>query len=213
MSKSFSIEKAFSVCRAVFQKHIGFLIGLELFVMFFSQGLPFALKHFAGSMDHTVFLTCRTLLYVLALFLSMGQVRIALRLLDEDRGEWADMFHLDLFPKYLATAILFALILLGGPIGFSRLIRAMRDYFVHGGHLFPHAYILIYSVIGIWGLSIILVPVWLPQFFFCMYAVVDRSAGPFSALRQGSEISRGNRIQVLGLIITLAFLNLAGALA
>lgn len=48
---------------------------------------------------------------------------------------------------------------------------------------------------------------------FGTYAVVDRAMGPIAALKESIKVTKGNRIKVIGFLLTLVLLNILGAIA
>lgn len=50
-------------------------------------------------------------------------------------------------------------------------------------------------------------------FFFSPFIVIDRDMGPIDAMKASVEITKGNRWQLLGLVVVALLLNIVGILA
>jgi len=74
---------------------------------------------------------------------------------------------------------------------------------------------LLYFLIVFGGLLLLIIPgiIWLMQFQFCTYLVIDKGLGPVAALKKSSVITRGAKWDLLVLICLSALINLAGILA
>jgi hypothetical protein len=74
---------------------------------------------------------------------------------------------------------------------------------------------LLYTLIFIGGLILLIIPgiIWLMQFQFCTYLVIDKSLGPVAALKKSSGITKGAKWDLFVLTCLSILINLAGILA
>lgn len=74
---------------------------------------------------------------------------------------------------------------------------------------------LLYALIFIGGFILLIIPgiIWLMQFMFCTYLVIDKGAGPVEALKKSSVITRGAKWDLFVLLCLSVLINFAGILA
>ncbi len=65
------------------------------------------------------------------------------------------------------------------------------------------------------GLVLLIVPgiIFMLMYMFVMFIVIDRGLGPIKAMKESARITRGYKWQLLGFVLVLTLINLAGALA
>ncbi|MGH9806506.1 MAG: hypothetical protein ACRD9W_04480 [Terriglobia bacterium] len=65
------------------------------------------------------------------------------------------------------------------------------------------------------GLVLLIVPgiIFMLMYMFAMFIVIDRGLGPIKAMKESTRITRGYKWQLLGFVLVLTVINLAGALA
>jgi hypothetical protein len=65
------------------------------------------------------------------------------------------------------------------------------------------------------GLILLVIPgiIFGLMFMFTTFIIIDRGIGPIEAMKESNRITRGHRWTLLGLILVLFLINLAGALA
>ena len=75
--------------------------------------------------------------------------------------------------------------------------------------------VLLYTLIFIGGFILFIIPgiIWLMQFQFCTYLVIDKGLGPVAALKKSSRITKGAKWDLLVLTCLSVLINLAGVLA
>ncbi len=73
---------------------------------------------------------------------------------------------------------------------------------------------LLYSAMVLVGLILFIIPgiIWLVQFQFFNYAIVDEGLGPIAALKRSAELTRGCRWSLLGFALLVALINVLGFL-
>lgn len=71
------------------------------------------------------------------------------------------------------------------------------------------------GLIVVGGFILLIVPgiIFALMFVFTLYAVIDRDLGPIGALKESARITKGNRLNVLGLLGLVLLLNIAGLVA
>ena len=85
----------------------------------------------------------------------------------------------------------------------------------------PHSFwpylggVLLAAVIIVCGLVLLIVPglIALSMFAFVKYLIIDRDLGPIEALKESARITKGNRLEVLWLIVLLIAINIVGLCA
>ena len=79
---------------------------------------------------------------------------------------------------------------------------------------FLGATILVAIVVGL-GMLLLIVPgvILGLMFLFTTYIVIDRERGPIDTMKDSNAITRGYKWQLLGFVLVLALVNLAGAMA
>jgi len=95
---------------------------------------------------------------------------------------------------------------------------ALRDLFsgITPGLMLRYLFAaLLYVLIFIGGLFLFIIPgiIWLMQFQFCTYLVIDKGLGPVAALKKSSGITKNAKWDLLILTCLSVLINLAGVLA
>ena len=75
--------------------------------------------------------------------------------------------------------------------------------------------VLLYALILIGGLILLIIPglIWMVQFQFCTYLVIDKGLGPVAALKKSSAITKGAKWNLFVLTCLCVLINFAGVLA
>jgi len=135
-TKVFSISEALRFGWNTTKSNLGFFIGL-LIVFWLLLIVPFIIASEVSEINIFLGFILQIADYVLTMLISMGLVKIVLSFCDNEKGKLSDLFsQYRLFFKYLATSILYFLIVFGGIILFiiPGIIWSIKfwffDYFV-----------------------------------------------------------------------------------
>jgi len=114
--KNFSIEEALKFGWEIFRKNLGFFV-LLLIIVGLLFILPDIITKQLRKVSPLLGFIFDILSFILSILISMGLIKIALRFCDQEKGKFSDLFtSYPLFFKYLFSAILYGLIVLGGLI-------------------------------------------------------------------------------------------------
>jgi uncharacterized membrane protein len=74
---------------------------------------------------------------------------------------------------------------------------------------------ILYALIAVGGMLLLIVPgiIWMVQFSFCGYIIVDKMLGPIAALKRSSAITKGVKWQLFIFSLLFFGINILGMLA
>ncbi|MCX5704585.1 MAG: hypothetical protein NTZ92_00710 [Candidatus Omnitrophica bacterium] len=178
--KKFSWEEAIKLGWKATLDHLGFFIKAMIIVFVISISLGMVTKMTEKSVPVLSLITNLMGVFFSLLF-GVGLIKIYLKICDGKVPELRDLLSgitPGLMLRYLAAALFYSLIFLG-------------------------------------GLILLIIPgiIWLMQFQFCTYLVIDKGLGPIAALKKSSGITKGAKWDLFILTCLSVLINLAGLLA
>lgn len=146
--------------------------------------------------------------WILSLVTALGMVKVALKVVDGEKAEVADLFYavkkLSLVGKYFLTSIIFGLVFFGAvvPIG---LLVGVVTYLARGADLR-----------ALWAvLAVVALPLFVyvsVRLQFWVYVLVDKELWGVDALKSAWGMTKGMALNLILFAIVLFLLNLAGLL-
>ena len=204
--KSFSISEVLKSSWEVFKKnwqglYVVFLVlALLSFVPAF---LSSALVKSAPAASILVSL----LSWVLSLVTALGMVKVALKVVDGEKAEVADLFYavkkLSLVGKYFLTSVVFGLVFLGAvlPIG---LLVGVVTYLAKGADLR-----------ALWAvLAVVALPLFVyvsVRLQFWVYVLVDKELWGLDVLKSAWGMTKGMVLNLILFALVVLLLNVVGA--
>jgi uncharacterized membrane protein len=141
---------------------------------------------------------------LLQLFLLLGICRVMLRVA---RGEPVTIGDALSGGRYLVRAFLASIIFNVGMLLIAAVFVGPGVFLIVAGG--PRPVPLIVLCLGAIAAFVVTVWLWL-MFFFNLYCLVDRDAGAIESLRQARELSSGNMLHLLVLVLAWLGLSVAG---
>jgi len=89
-----------------------------------------------------------------------------------------------------------------------------KDLYIHYRLFWKYlAGSILYGLIVLGGLILLVIPgiYWAVKYHFVLYLVVDHNMGPIEALKKSEKLTRGVKVELLLLIVTLLIINFIGA--
>lgn len=197
----------------VYSRHSPLLIML-LLISLIGVGIPtFLLRKVDPSQASHLYWFLRSVQIVAAPLISFVWIFVSLRLCLYDKVDVTNILgQLRTFPKFLATAILYLAIALGPAFVMLRVVRAARDYLLHGGGGFLANVHVAQAIFAITVGGALLGLYWAIQLSFAPYATLNENLGPLEAIKRSTRITRGVKIQLSILLLALFVINLLGIL-
>lgn len=155
--------------------------------------------------------------FIVSSFIGLGLLAFFLKAHDQiESVEIKDLWHTENFWKYIGVTLLggfiFAVLFL--PFAILFILRAGTAFLSGSEADVANAFVAVGAVGWVVLAITILISVYVSiALMFGSYAVVDRSLGPIDALKNSVRITKGARLKMIGLLLLLGLINVAGALA
>ncbi len=194
--KDLSYKEALTESWKIFKKNQTFLITVSLLTIAISLAFSMIDKIIGNPPQSYIF---DTLNYIISVIIGLGTLKIALILTDNKKGTYKNLFsNWKYFHRYLLASILVLLIMVI-PIA------------VLAGLYAINASTIVKFEIGIVAIGIIITLA--TTFEYVDYFIVDKNSGVIEAFRQSAALTKGFRLKIFILFLSVTLLNLLGALA
>lgn len=182
------------------KQHFFVLAGLLLTFIFISAMM--GIINQLGK-NNVVLLSVVTVLNMLIqLFFNLGMIRILLKIADNERYDFSDIFRtFPLFLKFLGATILLGLGIAG--------IFTLLFFTIFAGKMPASTF---HGLLGVLIVAIPVIVLYL-RFYFYSYFIVDREAGIMESITESFRITKEQTGQLVLLMLALLGLNILGVLA
>ena len=146
--------------------------------------------------------------WVLQTIVSLGYARISLRICDEEKPEVGDLLAAyPLFFKFLIASLLYSGLCFLAFI--PMMISSLMGYYLKDA---VNPLVAVFAVAGL-GLTLFLFAYIGATFWFYIFIIVDKQAGPLDALKQSAAMTQGKRRKIFLFLLALLGVNILGCLA
>lgn len=216
--KTFSIREAISYGWNLTKKNLGFFILLNLLMIATSSGaslvatlitVPFSMAD--KNLGMLVSFIARIAVWAVNLIISIGEAKIFLKLYDNEKPEYSDLFkHYRYFWRYFWASILYGLAVFGAVISLALVFAVLGGVVSMLGNLQIIA-IIVGILVAITGIVLLIYLGVKLQFY--SYLIVDKNYGPLASLKKSSQITKGVVGKLILLSLAIIGINILGFLA